>query len=177
MSRTAHRARELHKGAQRELSYVVRTLEISELPLLFGLFDYNDADGMLAENTATIQGGECEIFGLFSDDNELIGELHAKYNSSDIREAVPNKRVYLSAFRIRGDLQNRGLGKMLLQNVLETLSKRGYSEFTIGVEDGNDRAKHIYGSFGFMEKIARKYEEYQGDGYEYDLYLKRRGNG
>lgn len=158
------------------MSYIIRTLEISELPLLCGLFDYNDADDMILQNSEKIQSGECEIFGLFSD-NELIGELHAKYKSDDLREAVPNRRAYLNAFRIRGDLQSRGLGKMLLQNVLSTLSKRGYSEFTIGVEDDNDRAKHIYRGVGFTEIIARKYEEYQGDGYEYDLYLKRNGNG
>lgn len=158
------------------MSYVIRTLEISELPLLCGLFDYNDADDMLAQNAEKIRGGEYEIFGMFSD-NELIGELHAKYKSDDVREAVPNKRAYLSAFRIRSDMQNHGLGKMLLQNVLSTLSQRGYSEFTIGVEDDNNRAKHIYSNVGFTEIIARKYEEYQGDGYEYDLYLKRSDNG
>lgn len=154
------------------MSYVIRTLEINELPLLCGLFDYNDEDDMILQNTEKIRGRECEIFGLFSD-NELIGELHAKYKSDDVREAVPNKRTYLYGFRIRGNMQNRGLGKMLLQNVLATLSKRGYSEFTIGVENDNNRAKHIYDSFGFTEIIARKYEVYQGDGYEYNLYLMR----
>lgn len=158
------------------MDYVIRTLQISELPLLCGLFDYNDTNDMLIQNTERIQSGEYEIFGLFSG-NELIGELHAKYKSDDACEAVPNKRAYLSAFRIRGDMQGGGLGKMLLQNVIAELSKRGYYEFTIGVEDDNDRAKHIYDSFGFTVNIARKYEEYQGDGYEYNLYLKRNDNG
>lgn len=65
------------------------------------------------------------------------------------------------------------LGKLLMKTVLDTLAAEGYSEFTVGVENDNDRALHIYKSFGFSEIIARKYEEYQGDGYEYNLYLKR----
>ena len=74
-------------------------------------------------------------------------------------------------------MQSKGLGKTLLRSVIAELSRRGYFEFTIGVEDDNDRAKHIYSDFGFAVKIARKYEEYQGDDYEYDLYLKRNDNG
>lgn len=66
-----------------------------------------------------------------------------------------------------------GLGKLLMKTVLGALAAEGYSEFTIGVEDDNDRALHIYKSFGFSGIIARKYEEYQGDEYEYNLYLKR----
>lgn len=43
-----------------------------------------------------------------------------------------------------------------------------------GLYDYNDvDAIHMYQSMGFTEVIARKYEEYQGDGYEYNLYLRR----
>lgn len=56
---------------------------------------------------------------------------------------------------------------------LHILTDQGYTEFTIGVEDENERAIHIYHSFGFCKVIARKEEEYQGDHYEYNLYLKK----
>ena len=32
---------------------------------------------------------------------------------------------------------------------------------------------HIYQALGFNELLLRKQEEYQGDVYEYNLYLKR----
>lgn len=152
--------------------YTVRTIEPRELPMLARLFEYNDLAEMIEENTRAIESGSRDIFVLFSD-RELIGELHADYESEDPLEAVKGKRAYLSAYRIRQEDQNKGIGKFLLRRVLDHLTERGYTEFTIGVEDDNAIAKHIYQSFGFSEKIARKSDTYQGDSFEYDLLLKR----
>lgn len=154
------------------MNCTVRKITVSELPRLTELFDYNDIDGMLAENTSLIQNGSGDIFILL-DDEKLLGELHVKYESCDRLEAVKGVRAYLYAYRIHKNFQGMGLGNMLMKTVLEKLAAEDYSEFTIGVEDDNDRALHIYKKFGFSKEIARKYEEYQGDGYEYGLYLKR----
>ena len=153
-------------------SYRVRPLKVTELVMLTGLFDYNDVDAMLEENTSDIMAGRIDIYGLFQE-HRLIGELHVKYESEDALEAVRDKRAYLFAFRVHEDFQNLGIGKYLLRSVINELTKQGYTELTVGVEDDNERAIHMYQSFGFTEVIARKYEEYQGDGYEYNLYLRR----
>lgn len=149
----------------------VRTIKAEELPLLFQLFDYNDRNEMLAENTENIGDGSVEIFGLFQGDR-LIGELHAAYISDDERFAVKNKRAYLFAFRVHRDFQGQGCGQLLMNEVISALRAKGYSEFTIGVEDDNELAKHIYSKLGFSRFVARMSEEYQGDAYEYNLYLK-----
>lgn len=155
------------------LQYTVRSLTEKEIPLLDKLFEYNDLDDMIKENTENIRKGIIDIFALFAD-NELIGELRVKYQSEDELEAIRGKRAYLFAFRICKDYQNSGLGKYLLKNVINILENKGYCEFTVGVEDNNEKALHIYESFGFKEIIARKTEQYQGDSYEYNLLLKRR---
>lgn len=49
---------------------------------------------------------------------------------------------------------------------------KGYSEFTIGVEDDNETAVHIYSKLGFTQLVGKISEEYQGDSYEYGLYLR-----
>lgn len=152
--------------------YTIRTIELCELPMLARLFEYNDLAEMIEENTRAITNSSRDIFVLFLD-GELIGELHTDYESEDPLEAVKGKRAYLSAYRIRQEDQNKGYGKFLLRCVLDRLTEKGYTEFTIGVEDDNAVAKHIYQSFGFSEKIARKSDTYQGDSFEYDLLLKR----
>lgn len=151
--------------------YQIKTLHPDEIPILTELFDYNDVADMIAENTRNIESGMIDIFTLFHE-NRLTGELHVKYESEDEREAVRGRRAYLFAFRVREDMQGRGSGKYLLQSVLDTLVQQGYTEFTVGVEDDNERAIHMYQSAGFCEVIARKAETYQGDSYEYNLYLK-----
>ncbi len=151
--------------------YSIRTLNAGELNILRRLFSYNDIEAMVSENARAIEGGIIDIFGLFHN-GTIIGELHVKYESDDEREAVKGRRAYLFAFRVHEDFQNLGLGKCLLRNVIKQLTAMGYSELTIGVEDDNPRAAHIYFSFGFTELVARKLEEYQGDSYEYNLYLR-----
>ena len=151
--------------------YTIKTLQPNELPILTELCDYNDVADMIEENTRNIETGLIDIFVLFHE-SKLIGELHVKYESEDEREAVRGRRAYLFAFRVREEMQGRGIGAYLLQSVLDTLEKQGYTEFTIGVEDDNERAIHMYQSAGFDKVIARKAESYQGDSYEYNLYLK-----
>ena len=103
----------------------------------------------------------------------FIGELTVSYISHDLKEeAIPNQRVYLQAFRLDQKYQGFGLGQKLIQFVLSDLEKQGYSEFTIGVEEQNEVARHIYFKHGFTVPIA------QGRGDEFDssrytLYLRR----
>ena len=150
---------------------IIRPITPAELPILTQLFDYNDPAEMIEQNKLDMNNGTIDIFVMFDNDRP-IGELHVAYESDDER-AVKGKRAYLFAFRIHEDYQGHGLGKQHLKSVIDILTKQGYTEFTVGVEDDNDRARHIYDSFGFTELIARKFEEYQGDGYEYGLYLRR----
>ena len=46
----------------------VRIINTDEIKLLFQLFDYNDPDEMIAENTRDINKGKIDIFGLFQYD-------------------------------------------------------------------------------------------------------------
>lgn len=64
----------------------VKALSIDELNLLFQLFDYNNPDEMVLENTRDITEGRIEIFGLFQKDR-LIGEIRAAYAHKDDRFA------------------------------------------------------------------------------------------
>ena len=150
----------------------IRRLQVQELYSLTELFDYHDVEQMISECTRNMQDGIIDIFVLY--ENEiLIGELHVMYESDDENYAIPGRRAYLFAFRVREDYQNKGYGTRLLKTVVDTLKEEGYCEFTVGVEDDNERAFHMYQAMGFHELLLRKQEEYQGDAYEYNLYLKK----
>ncbi len=151
----------------------IKKLTVWELDILTELYDYNDVEQMLLENAENIRNGSIDIFVLYNGEGAAVGELHVMYESDDESFAVRDRRAYLFAFRVRQDFQNKGYGTYLLKEVLSVLKKSGYCEFTVGVEDDNFRAKHIYQALGFDEILLRKQEEYQGDFYEYDLYLKR----
>ena len=150
---------------------VVKRLNTKELPLLSKLFHYKNLDEMITENTRLIENNDMDIFGLFAN-SKLIGELRVMYSNEDNQFAIQGQRAYLYAFRIDKKHQGKGYGRYLLAYVLNDLKAKGYTEFTVGVEDDNARAIHIYKSFVFNDVIARKIEEYQGDRYEDSVYLK-----
>ena len=150
----------------------IERLTVHDLYVLTELFDYNDVEQMISECTHDIQNGIIDIFVLY-DNAVLVGELHVMYECGDENYAVRGRRAYMFAFRVREDFQNKGYGTYLLKTVLSILTEKGYCEFTVGVEDDNFRAIHMYRSLGFNELLLRKQEEYQGDRYEYNLYLKR----
>ena len=150
----------------------VREARPADLPRLPELFDYHDVGNMIEQHTRRILSGEHSIF-LLLDGEELIGELHVTWRSDDPRFARQGLRAYLSAFRVRTDKQGYGLGSMLLKQVVSKIEQGGYREITVGVEDDNARARHMYRKLGFTERIARCRESYQGDEYEFDLLLRR----
>ena len=150
----------------------IEKLAVRDLHILTQLFAYNNVEQMITECSQDIQNGVIDIFVLYKND-VLIGELHVMYESNDENYAVRGRRAYMFAFRVREDFQNKGYGTYLLKNVLAILKGNGYREFTVGVEDDNFRAFHMYQALGFNELLLRKQEEYQGDVYEYNLYLKR----
>lgn len=102
----------------------------------------------------------------------FIGELSIQYVSHDLTsEAIPNQRVYLQAFRLDKKYRGFGLGQKLIQFALSDLEQQGYTEFTIGVEDDNERAKHIYFKFGFTQAIDRGHGD-EFDPSDYTLYMR-----
>lgn len=105
-------------------------------------------------------------------EGKFIGELTINYTSHDLpAETIPNKRVYLESFRLNKKYQGKGLGQKLVEYALDDLEKRGYYEFTIGVEDSNEIAKHIYFKYGFTNVIDRVHvEEYKPC--DYTLYMR-----
>ena len=114
---------------------------------------------------------EIDVF-VIEEDEKVIGEITASYKNDELEtETIPNKRVYLQAFRVDKKYQGQGLGQKLIEYCIENLTSRGYTEFTIGVEDDNEVAKHIYFKLGFNEPIDKGHGD-EFDPSEYTLYLK-----
>lgn len=155
------------------MNYIFRKITKDEFERLHDLFPDNEQmwskyrDMRLKE----FEKKEIDVY-VIEQDNAFIGELSINYVSHDLdSETIPNRRVYLQAFRLDKKCQGSGLGQKLIQFVLSDLESQGYTEFTIGVEDDNERAKHIYFKSGFTEAIDKGYGD-EFDPSDYTLYLR-----
>ena len=115
---------------------------------------------------------EIDIY-VIEEGEKIIGELTVNYVSHDLKsETIPNIRVYFEAFRIDKKYQGKGLGQKLIEYTISDLKEKGFKEFTIGVEEDNEKAKHIYFKYGFTKAIDYgKGDEF--DPTDYTLYLKK----
>ena len=115
---------------------------------------------------------EIDIY-VIQDGEKFIGELTVNYISHDLKaETIPNTRVYFEAFRTDKKYQSKGLGQKLIEYTINDLNEKGFKEFTIGVEEDNKKAKHIYFKYGFTKAIDYgKGDEF--DPTDYTLYLKK----
>lgn len=150
-----------------------RKIRIEEFIKLKELFPNSEKMWNKYKNKRIKQLKKQEIDVIIIEDNKkFIGEITINYKSHQLEaETIPNKRVYLEAFRVDKKYQGQGLGQKLINYCIDYLTNIGYTEFTIGIEDDNKIAKHIYSKLGFNYAI----DEGHGDEFdpcEYTLYLK-----
>ena len=150
-----------------------RKIRIDEFIKLKRLFPDNEEMWNKYKNNRLeqLRKQEIDVF-VIEDNKDIIGELTVNYKSHQLEtETIPNKRVYLEAFRVDKKYQGRGLGQKLINDCIDYLTNIGYTEFTIGVEDDNEIAKHIYFKLGFTNAIDKGHGN-EFDSSEYTLYLK-----
>ena len=152
----------------------IRKIKLEEIEKLSTLYNHLDFEEFKRQLINDILNHKKDIY-VVNKDNQLIGEITVFYNL-DYIATIKNIRVYLNAFRIKKEFQNQGLGQELLKYVINDLENKGITEFTIGVEDDNEIAKHIYEKFDFTEIIDRREEKNNKEIYEYNLLLKKSNN-
>ena len=149
-----------------------RKISLEELDKLKNLYAYENFEEFKKLIINDISNGIKNIF-VIEENKNLIGEITVTYKSDSPNETIKNIRVYLGAFRIHKAYQNKGLGQRLLKYVIVEIEKEGITEFTVGVEDDNENAKHIYEKFDFTEIIDRGEETVKGRTYQYNLLLRK----
>ena len=153
---------------------IIRKILKEEIIKLKELFPGNEELWIKYKNQRLkeFENNEIDVYAL-EENEKFIGEITVNYISHDLEtETIPNIRVYFEAYRIDKKYQGKGLGQKLIEYVINDLKEIGYTEFTIGVEEDNEKAKHIYFKYGFTEAIDYgKGDEF--DPTEYTLYLKK----
>lgn len=150
-----------------------RKIKVEEFEKLKRLFPDNEEMWFKykAKRLQQFEKQEIDIF-IIEYNEIIIGEITINYKNNELEtETIPNKRVYLEAFRVDKKYQGKGLGQKLINYCIKCLTNIGYTQFTIGVEEDNEKAKHIYFKLGFTDAIDKGYGN-EFDPCEYTLYMK-----
>jgi len=61
--------------------------------------------------------------------------------------------AFIHSFYIEESFRNRGIGKNLLENIIDILKKDGFKSVQLTVDPDNKPALSLYGKFGFVKKL------------------------
>jgi GNAT superfamily N-acetyltransferase len=81
----------------------------------------------------------------------LVGSPPVGVAAVRFREAIFNDKLdaYLEEFYVAPERRGQGLGRVLLERVLDTARVRGAGRVDAGTAESDLAARHLYESFGF----------------------------
>ena len=105
--------------------------------------------------SVTMRNGSESCFAVIENGRAAahVGILH---EAADPSMTVPGRRVYIFGLETVPEYRNMGLATLLLQYIFSVYESSGIREFSIGVENKNTTAKHLYEKLGFRKLETRE---------------------
>ena len=79
----------------------------------------------------------------------LLGEISLVLDMNDPEYTIPHKRAYVSHLIVKKDCRRQGIGRSLVEHVIERAQQMDIKELTIGVDLDNFAALRLYAKAGF----------------------------
>lgn len=89
---------------------------------------------------------------VYEEDNKILGYISVSFDGITLE---------ILNFCVDVNNQNKGIGKSILNNIIDKYKKEGCKNIILDVRENNLRAIHVYESFGF--KLIFKREKYYND--------------
>lgn len=101
------------------------------------------------------------VIYVYQKDGALLGEIALVFDMHDPEYTIENQRAYVSHLIVKKDRRRQGIGRALVQYVIEQAKQRGLRELSIGVDLDNYPALKLYTAFGF-DRVLRVDEDAGG---------------
>ena len=82
-----------------------------------------------------------------------MGEVSIVFEKNDSDYCIPQKRLYLSRIIVKKEYRNKGIGKKLMNFIIEYAKSLKYKELSLGVNLDNYNALNLYVKLGFDKII------------------------
>lgn len=93
-----------------------------------------------------IENDNCIFIGGYKK-NELIGMLWAYI--------IENRKIHISYFYVEKDFQNKGIGTLLIEELIKIIKAKKILCIELNVEVQNKKALNFYKRFSFVEKSIK----------------------
>lgn len=128
---------------------LVRYLKVTAAETPFLLREPEEAETMTVEHEeAFLCAAEQDPFSLML--VAFIDGEHAGNCSFSGHNKIKTRHRCDLAIALYQEFCGLGLGRKMIEIILDVAKKEGYEQMELEVIDGNDRAKHLYESLGFV---------------------------
>lgn len=138
----------------------IKTLAVEDFPRCAGLWNMKKQRALADRFYSELQSGN-RVTWVCEENGALLGEISLVREMPDPEYTIPHKRAYVSHLIVKKDCRRLGIGKALVEHVVEQAKQMGLQELTIGVDLDNYPALKLYTAAGF-DRVLLIDEDRQG---------------
>ncbi len=138
----------------------IKTLAVEDFPRCAELWDLKKQRTLAERFYSELQSGN-RVTYVCEDEGVLLGEISLVFKMEESDYTIAGKRAYVSHLVVKKEHRRKGIGKALVEYVIEQAKQMGLRELTIGVDLDNYPALKLYTGAGF-DRVLLIDEDRQG---------------
>ena len=138
----------------------IKTLAVEDFPRCAELWDLKKQRTLAERFYSELQSGN-RVTYVCEDEGALLGEISLVFKMEESDYTIAGKRTYVSHLVVKKEHRRKGIGKALVEYVIEQAKQMGLRELTIGVDLDNFAALRLYTKAGF-DRVLLIDEDRQG---------------
>ncbi|MBQ4207377.1 MAG: GNAT family N-acetyltransferase [Clostridia bacterium] len=138
----------------------IKTLAVEDFPRCAELWDLKKQRTLAERFYSELQSGN-RVTYVCEDEGALLGEISLVFKMEESDYTIAGKRAYVSHLVVKKEHRRKGIGKALVEYVIEQAKQMGLRELTIGVDLDNFAALRLYTKAGF-DRVLLIDEDRQG---------------
>lgn len=138
----------------------IKTLAVEDFPRCAELWNLKKQRTLAERFYSELQSGN-RVTYVCEDEGALLGEISLVFKMEESDYTIAGKRAYVSHLVVKKEHRRKGIGKALVEYVIEQAKQMGLRELTIGVDLDNYPALKLYTAAGF-DRVLLIDEDRQG---------------
>lgn len=142
------------------MEYEICKLNTDEFEKCANIWKMDSHKELAQQFLVELQSGN-RVTYVYKSDGAFLGEISLVFDTGDSDYTVKNQRVYISRLVVKKQCRRMGIGKKLIEFIVELARNMNYKELSIGVNLDNYPALRLYANQGF-DKIVFVGEDENG---------------
>ena len=130
------------------MEYQMQQLHAADFQKCADLWNMKKQRALAERFYSDLQSGK-RVTWVCEQNGARLGEISLVLDMNDPEYTITHKRAYVSHLIVKKDCRRQGIGRSLVEHVIERAQQMGLQELSIGVDLDNFAALRLYAKAGF----------------------------